>query len=284
MLPTMAKVAFVTSLLVSFTGGLAAGLGHGFDLGTEWPGSPGDLVAAALRGSLEPVHRFLTVAAGVLYALVFALVYKKNRANVHIAAAALIFLTLTALTGIIVLLTLGGEVPKPLSYTIYPINNGLALATTLTMALLAAKLSPNVGGSDKRAILYRGAAFWGAVASISGAYILGYHKIELTPIQYSLIPTPSLDQAVWIIHLLSAALAVALATIALASAKRLTAWHILLATALLIQPATGILMYFGASVDPWAPGPQSGFHAAFAHLFVVSAFVIYMKNKWTSFT
>ncbi|MFN3803838.1 MAG: respiratory chain protein [Pyrobaculum sp.] len=280
-LPVAVRSAFISVLLVSFTGGLTAGLGHGFDLGTAWPGEPLVVLLTLIQGSLEPVHRLLTIAAGVLYVVVFALALRTGaRPLVYLAATALAFLIATALTGRVVLLVLGGEVPAPWSYAVYPLNNALALAAAMSMALLASMFTPPV--STRGGYLFRGAAFWGAVASISGAYILGYHKITRTPLQYGLIPT--FDDLPWLIHLLSATVAVALAAAGLAINKR-GVWHWLLLASLLAQPATGLLMYLGASTDPWAPGPQAGLHAAFAHLFVISAFVIYVRGRqWTSRT
>jgi hypothetical protein len=35
-----------------------------------------------------------------------------------------------------------------------------------------------------------GVAFWSVAASLSGAYILGVHKIDRVPFQYDLAPMP----------------------------------------------------------------------------------------------
>ena len=272
----LAKAAFFSAVATSFTGALTAGLGQGFDLGTQWPGNAVALVLKAVEGSFEPVHRFFTVATGVLYLLVFLAAWRVGGRLRLVAALALASLAATALTGRVVLQVLGGEVPPPISYVVYPLNNFFALATALLMALLASLLEPR-RYKARLAFFYRGAAFWGAVASVSGAYILGYHKIVKAPLAYSLWP-PSWDLA-WLIHLAAALLAVAFSLVALASGFSPSLWHILLALSIVVQPLTGLLMFYGASADPWAPGPQTAFHGAFAHLLVVSAFVLYLKSR-----
>lgn len=274
--PRLVQLAFLTGLAVSFVGGLTAGLGMGFDLGTQWPGPPETLIVAALRGSLEPVHRFLTVAAGVLYVAVLAYAFKARGRVLALAASAVGFLVATALTGRMVLLVLGGEVPPPYSYAVYPLNNALALFTVGAMALLWAMLTP--AEPADRAYLYRGAAAWGFLSSVTGAYMLGYHKITREQFQYSLWP-PTPDP-VWALHILGAALMSALGAAALLLDRKADFWRLAFATSLVAQPLTGLLMIQGASADPWAPGVQTGFHAVFAHLAVISSFVIYAKSRY----
>jgi len=92
---------------------LTAGLGQGFDLGTEWPGALYRLVEAAAGGSFEPIHRFSTVVAGVAAAVFAARYWRRTRLW---AAGALLSLVATAMTGRVVLLALGGQVPPPWSF------------------------------------------------------------------------------------------------------------------------------------------------------------------------
>jgi hypothetical protein len=115
------------------------------------------------------------------------------------AAASLVA---TALTGRVVLLALGGEVPKPWAYFVYPINNFFAFLTAFFAMTLAVEEV-----TWRRRILLRGAAFWSVAASLSGAYILGVHKIGRVPFQYTLAPTP--ESAPLHLHLAAAALAAA---------------------------------------------------------------------------
>lgn len=276
---------FFSALATSFIGGLTAGLGQGFDLGTEWPGPVLTLFLKAVSGSFEPIHRFLTVLTSFLYiAVVVQAVRLRVKRILLLAGLALAFLFATAMTGRAVLLVLGGEIKPPLAFAVYPLNNSLALSAALTMALLWAYVTPQ--GTSARPTLFRGAAVWGFVASATGAYILGYHKIVKEPLQYSLIPSLSFEELPWALHLAAGFLATLLAVVAVALDSRRGFWHWAALLSALAQPATGIFMFFGASADPWAPGIQTAFHAAFAHLLVISAFVIYAKSRfggrWTS--
>jgi len=103
-------LAYFLVLWTSFSGALTAGLGQGFDLGTEWPGALYRLIEAAAAGSFEPIHRFSTVAAGIA---VFAVALRHRRDAPLFALGAAASLVATALTGRVVPLALGGEVPKP---------------------------------------------------------------------------------------------------------------------------------------------------------------------------
>ncbi len=57
--------------------------------------------------------------------------------------------------------------------------------------------------------------------------------------------------------------------------------HVLLAAAAM-QAVTGVLLYFGALRDTWAPGPQEAFHAVFAHLMATVSAVAYLKSRRVS--
>jgi hypothetical protein len=262
--------AYFLVLWTSFSGALTAGLGQGFDLGTEWPGALYRLIEAAAAGSFEPIHRFSTVAAGIA---VFAAALRHRRDAPIFALGAAVSLVATALTGRVVLLALGGEVPKPWAYFVYPINNFFAFLTAFFVLALAVEEV-----AWRRRILLRGAAFWSVAASLSGAYILGVHKIDRVPFQYTLAPTP--ESAPLLLHLAAAALAVALAA---AAALHGSGWmrRVLLAAAAM-QAVTGVLLYFGALQDTWAPGPQAAFHAAFAHLMATVSAVAYLKTRRVS--
>jgi hypothetical protein len=45
---------------------------------------------------------------------------------------------------------------------------------------------------------------------------------------------------------------------------------------------TGVLMYFGALENTWAPGPQAALHAVFAHLMATVSAVAYLKTRRVS--
>jgi hypothetical protein len=175
-------LAYFLVLWTSFSGALTAGLGQVFDLGTEWPGALYRLIEAAAAGSFEPIHRFSTVAAGIA---VFAAALRHRRDAPLFALGAAASLVATALTGRVVLLALGGEVPKPWAYFVYPTNNFFAFLTAFFALALAVEEV-----TWRRRILLRGAAFWSVAASLSGAYILGVHKIDRIPFQYGLAPMP----------------------------------------------------------------------------------------------
>ena len=163
-------LAYFLVLWTSFSGALTAGLGQGFDLGTEWPGALYRLIEAVAAGSFEPIHRFSTVAAGIA---VFATALQHPRDAPLFALGAAASPVATALTGRVVLLALGGEVPKPWAYFVYPINNFFAFLTAFfALALAVEKVT------WRRRILLRGAAFWSVATSLSGAYVLGVHKID----------------------------------------------------------------------------------------------------------
>jgi len=89
-------------------------------------------------------------------------------------------------------------------------------------------------------------------ASLSGAYVLGVHKIDRVPFQYTLAPKP--ESAPLHLHLAAAALAVALAAVATLYGS---GWmrHDLLAAAA-VQAVTGVLLYFGALQERGRQGPR----------------------------
>jgi hypothetical protein len=266
----MRRLAFIAYLLViwtSFTGALTAGLGQGFDLGTAWPGALSRLLAAVASGSFEPIHRFSTVAAGL--AVFAAAVWYRRRAPLFAFGSAA-SLVATALTGRVVLLALGGDVPEPWAYMVYPANNFFAFLTAFFALALAVEEV-----RWRRRVLLRGAAFWSVAAALSGAYMLGVQKIERVPFQYALALTPS--SAPLLLHIAAAALAIG---IAVAASLYGSGWmkYVLLAAAAM-QAVIGILMYFGALASTWAPGPQTALHTMFAHLMATISAVAYLKAR-----
>ncbi|MEM4971199.1 MAG: hypothetical protein QXE01_08115, partial [Sulfolobales archaeon] len=93
--------SLIELLMLSFVGGLVSGLGQGFDLGIDWPSEPVRLIRTFLQGSLEPLHRILTVvAAPLLIALTIAIARVRNiyRGAIYISIASIALLALTALT------------------------------------------------------------------------------------------------------------------------------------------------------------------------------------------
>lgn len=163
----------------------------------------------------------------------------------------------------------------------YLLNNTLALATAFAPPQRAYVTRQNAWAEPTP---FRGAATGGFAASATGVYILGYHVIIREPLQYSLLPSPTPDQIPWTLHLAAGFMATLLAVVAAALKRGF--WHWVALLTALSQPNTGILMLFCASADPWALGPQTAFHAAFAHHLMASSFVIHAKSRfgrrWTS--
>ncbi len=272
------RAALGTVLATTFTGGLTAGLGMGFDLGVDWPSTPLKLLGALILGSLEPVHRLLTVATGVLFLLALLVTARLgSRRLLVISILGIVALALVALTGRMVLLVLGGVIAPPLAYLVYPANNGLALLAALTMAVLASLV-------DRprrlvKASLFRGAAFWGIVAALTGAYMLGMQKIHRDVAVGALPPMPSLGELPWLLHLGAGGLAVLLALLGVYVNRLASFWGLAALVSAAAQPVLGLALYFGALHDPWAPGLPTALHTLFAHLLVVSTAVIYLRAR-----
>ncbi len=260
-------IAYLLVLLTSFTGGLTAGLGQGFDLGTEWPGALYKLLGSVASGSFEPIHRFSTVTAGV--AVVAAAVRHWKRSKLF-ALGAVGSLVATVFTGRVVLLTLGGEVPPPWSYLVYPLNNFLAFLTAFFVLALAVESL-----TWRRRVLLRGVAFWSIAASLSGAYMLGVHKIERAPFQYQLSLTP--ESAPLLLHITAGAIAVILALAAALYGSGWMRWALF--TGVAVQSVSGVFMYLGALENTWAPGPQVSLHTAFAHVMATVSATAYLKSR-----
>jgi len=267
--------SFISALVTTGTGTSTAGLGQGFDLGTTWPGTPQLLLSKILEGSLEPIHRLATVVTGILYtaALIYALRHGDKLEKV-VVSLAFGFLIATAITGRMVLLALGRELPEPWLYLIYPINNALALMTSLSMAVAATiNLSASAGGGGRPVVLLRGAAVWGALASVYGAYVTGLHKISRAWEWSSLLAFP------WGLHPVMGALAVVLGVVAYVLLMPRCVWGRIMVAAAVLLPLLGLVTYHYASVNPWAPGIWLGLHGALAHLYTVSSTVLYLAYR-----
>lgn len=258
----LALLAYLMILWVSFTGALTAGLGQGFDLGTEWPGALYRLISAVASGSFEPVHRFSTVATGIIVAIAAAVYFKKYRL---FAAGVIASLVATAITGRIVLLALGGKIPAPWSYAIYPVNNFLAFLTAFFALMIA---MPHVQGWKTR-VLLRGAAFWSIVSSLSGAYMLGLHKIERAPFDP--------NSPLFYFHLAAGALAVVITLLAARGGHGL--FRTALVSLAVAQAVTAIFMYYGVLANTWAPGFQTALHTVFAHGLATLNLALYLKSR-----
>ncbi len=272
------RAALGTVLATTFTGGLTAGLGMGFDLGVEWPSTPLRLVGAIILGSVEPVHRLLTVATGILFVLALVVTARLgSRKLLLVSVLGVLALALVALTGRMVLLVLGGVIVPPLAYLVYPLNNGLALLASLSMAVLASLVDRPRRLSMASA--FRGAALWGTVASLTGAYMLGVQKIHGEAAVGALPPALSLGELPWLLHLVAGGLAVLLALVGIYINRLLTFWGVAVMLSAVAQPVLGLALYFGALHDPWAPGLPTALHTLFAHLLVISSAVLYLRAR-----
>lgn len=270
-------------LLLSFLGGLVSGLGQGFDLGIDWPSEPLRLLRAALQGSLEPVHRILTVIAAPLLAA-FTVALARSRIGLRLPALlgilSLTFLALTALTGRLILLALGGYFEQPLASLIYSINN---LFSTLTLgALVTARVAAEPPGPVERRraalLLHRGAAAWGLIASFLGALILGYTKTTGEAVDVGLIPSTTPSSWVEIVfraHQLAGLAAILLTLAAVVYRRGAGAWGLGALAASLVQPLLGLALALRISTSPWAPGVFLPFHLIAAQVIVVGNWAEY---------
>lgn len=262
------RFSFASAWLVlatSFTGGLTASLGQGFDLGIIWPGTPTGLLAVLSSGSVEPLHRLLTAASGAAVLLtLLASIRTGERRLITIASAAAASLAATAYTGREILLVLGNVIRPPLAYAIYPLNTALA---TLTAAFLFLLRSGSARPSAGR-WLY-GAAACAFAAVVTGSYILGYEKVEKAYVNYFGFSVASIP---FYLHLAFAGLAFAFAGYSTAAYKTRGNWTALAHASMGILAITGIanLLAPMLGANPLSPGPQLAFHLLFAQLFFIS--------------
>jgi hypothetical protein len=285
-------VTFIELLLLSFVGGLVSGLGQGFDLGIEWPSEPVKLIRAFLQGSLEALHRILTVVAAPLLTVLTLSIARVGgiyRGALYISIASIALLSLTALTGRAILFALGGYIEQPYASLIYSINNLLATLTIGSVGVLVGILSRGWKeryGFEKRLtmIIHRGASAWGLVASFLGAYMLGYTKTTQNPLPGSLFSFSIVSHIDLIlkIHVLSGALAIILTYIAFAMRRSRDAWVFMALVASIAQPLLGLLLLYRASHYAWAPGIFLPLHLVSAQLIVIGNGVPYIMYLLSS--
>lgn len=285
-LPTIARLLSLASMLVlillSFVGGLVSGLGQGFDLGIEWPSEPVRLLRALLQGSLEPLHRILTVLAAP-FVLAMAIASYRLGPVFYISLVGVALLIATSITGRMVLLALGGYIGQPIAPLIYSFNNLFATLTIGSAALVYRMLASDIVSmayNEKRTpmILHRGAAGWGIIASFIGAYMLGYTKTTQNPIPrdvFSLSISSPIDLIVRL-HIASGALGVILTIIATIARRSRDPWSLTALVASIAQPAAGLILLSRVSTDPWAPGVFLALHLILAQLIVLGNGVPYM--------
>lgn len=275
-------------LVLSFVGGLVSGLGQGFDLGIDWPSEPIKLLRTALQGSLEPVHRILTIiAVPLLTAFPIALARARlgRRLPLILGILSLAFLATTAMTGRLILMALGGYFEQPFASLIYSINN---LFATLTLGtIVTARIAAEIGASwppgerGKALVLHRGAAAWGLVASFLGALILGYTKTTGRAVDLSFVPSSAPStwiEAVFRAHQLAGLLAVMLTLAAVIYRRGAGAWGMLALAASLLQPLAGLALVLRISASPWAPGIFLPLHLVAAQLIVVGNWAEYASH------
>jgi len=291
----IALASLIELFLLSFVGGLVSGLGQGFDLGIEWPSEPVRLIRAFLEGSLEPLHRILTLLAAPFLIVLLALtgIYRRIYPEAFYAAIfSIVLLTATAITGRLILLALGGYFEQPYASLIYSANNLLATLTIGSVAVALGLLSKRgweIYQGERRAamIAHRGAAAWGIIASFLGAYMLGYTKTSQASIPGTIfdIEAWSHIDAVLKAHALSGAFAVILSISAFALRRRRDAWAFAALASSIVQPLAGFSLLYRASQYTWAPGVYLPIHLILAQLIVVSngapylAYFVYSRRR-----
>ena len=283
---TIARLLSLASMLVliilSFVGGLVSGLGQGFDLGIEWPSEPVRLLRALLQGSLEALHRILTVLAAPLV-LAMAIASYRLGLVFYISLAGVALLIATSITGRMILLTLGGYIGQPIAPMVYSFNNlfatlAIGSASLVYRMLASGMISMAYGEKRIPMILHRGAAGWGIIASFIGAYMLGYTKTTQNPLPrdiFSLSISSPIDLIVKL-HIVSGALAVILTIIATIARRSRDPWSLTALIASIAQPAAGLILLSRVSTDPWSPGVFLAIHLILAQLIVIGNGVPYM--------
>jgi hypothetical protein len=290
----VAFISLAELLILSFVGGLVSGLGQGFDLGIEWPSEPVKLIRALLQGSLEPLHRILTVLSAPFLVILAIMVSSVRRSYPFILFSSLLsilFLTLTAITGRMILLALGGYIEQPMASLTYSLNNLLATLTIGSVAMVTGILDHGlrvkISGERRIAvILHRGASAWGLIAAFLGAYMLGYTKTTQQPLPSDLFSL-SISSAIDIIlkaHVLSGLIAVLLTLAAYALRKSRDAWSTAALIASLFQPLLGLALLYRASHYAWAPGIYLPLHLIAAQVIIIGnaiPYLLYLYNRVT---
>ncbi|MEM2471814.1 MAG: hypothetical protein QXI64_02345 [Sulfolobales archaeon] len=288
----VAFVSLAELLILSFVGGLVSGLGQGFDLGIEWPSEPVKLIRILLQGSLEPLHRILTVLSAPFLIILAIIASRIRRSYPYIFFSALLsvlFLTLTAITGRMILLALGGYIEQPMASLIYSLNNLLAMLTIGSVAMVVGILDHGlrVKISEERriaVILHRGASAWGLIAAFLGAYMLGYTKTTQKPLPSDLfsLSTGSVIDIVVKVHVLSGLAAVLLTLAAYALRRSRDAWSTAALIASLFQPLLGLALLYRASHYAWAPGIYLPLHLIAAQVIIIGnaiPYLLYLYNR-----
>ncbi|AEA12558.1 putative respiratory chain protein [Thermoproteus uzoniensis 768-20] len=261
-------LAYILIVATSFTGSLTAGLGEGLDLGSSWPGAPAALLAQLAGGSVEPLHRILTVLAGVA---VLAAFLANLRRNAPASAGMLASLIATALTGRLILLALAGQLSPPFDLLVYPANNLLALSS----ASFALALAVDSEIPWRRPVLLRGAAFWAATASALGAFLLGFQKVE----RVDVLSGPPVLRAALGLHIAAALLAIALAMSAYKHRAGNGALQKAVLWAAAAQALIGPVVLIGDLSSYWSPGFPVALHTAAAHLLASTCIVAYVRSR-----
>lgn len=282
----VATISLVELLMLSFVGGLTSGLGQGFDLGVEWPSEPAKLLRTLLQGSLEPLHRILTVLSApflVLLAITAFRVRDKHQLIFPLSMLSILFLAFTAITGRMILYALGGYVEQPMASLIYSVNNLLATLTIGSVAMVLGILNSGLhnkllGERRVSLILHRGASAWGLIAAFLGAYMLGYTKTTQQQLPSDAF-SPSISSAIDIvvkIHMISGVAAVLLTLAAYTLRRSRDAWSTAALAASIIQPSLGLALLSRASQYPWAPGIYLPLHLIAAQIIIIGNAIPYL--------
>ncbi len=277
-------------LTQSFIGSLVSSLGHGFDIGTEWPADPLTLLDLLLKGSLEPLHRILTIFVGIAYVALGVVGYRyrgRNKIVAVLSLTAIVFLISTAITGRFVLLALGGEITNPYASLVFSINNLFAFITILSVACLIEVIRIQNGSTTTlnekniTAIISRGAGAWGVIASVFGAFLLGYAKTANSVPNIPFLGLSFGEDIVSIVfrsHQVFGALAILLTIIAFIISSRRNLWINIATFSAIMQPAIAVLLYYRYIENPWAPGPLLSIHLLLAHILAAGTLTVYISR------
>ncbi len=291
----IATISLAELLLLSFVGGLTSGLGQGFDLGIEWPSEPVKLLRTLLQGSLEPLHRILTILSAPFLAILALTAFRIRREYwliFPIVVLSILFLVLTAITGRMILLALGGYLEQPIASLMYSFNNLLATLTigavAMALGILNSRLCNDLLGERRASlILHRGASAWGLIAAFLGAYVLGYTKTtqqNLPSSIFSLSIGSTIDMAVKA-HMISGLVAVLLTFVAYSLRRSRDGWSTAALAAAIAQPLLGIALLFRASQYSWAPGIYLPLHLIAAQIIIIGnamPYLLYLYTKISS--
>jgi len=291
-LHALALITLALVIVEIFIGSLVSGLGQGYDLGASWPGSVGKILSAIRGGSLEPVHRVMSAALGVIYATLIGYSFFRW---IHLARGikysiifSLVFFAVTVWMGRLILLALGGYLQQPWSYLVFPINHVSATLAAAFLSSLVALSGKYYGGHDSLLkILLRGTVAWGLIATALGSLIVGITKTGAGhfDVQYftsyvSGVSSTSQLFIPWIIHGLASLITIALASCALTLSlirHKPNPWITMAGISAILQLLVGYAVYMNTQASQESPGIFLGIHALLSQLIIQGTLIGYLS-------